>query len=73
MRAKRFGELLVPAEPRYVQAVKMGGKEVDELVLADIAADVINQMEDGAVHHGLWQYGCLCDGRVSSGQYPARC
>lgn len=46
VRAKRFGELLVPAEPRYVQAVKMGGKEVDELVLADIAADVINQMED---------------------------
>ncbi|MFB2662560.1 ATP-NAD kinase family protein [Shewanella mangrovisoli] len=46
VRAKRFGELLVPAEPRYVQAVKMGGKEVDELVLADIAADVIQQMED---------------------------
>ncbi|WP_285163012.1 ATP-NAD kinase family protein [Shewanella goraebulensis] len=46
VRAKRFGEMLVPAEPRYIQAVKMGGKEVDELVLADIAADVINQMED---------------------------
>ena len=46
VRAKRFGELLVPAEPRYVQAVKMGGKEVDELVLADIAGDVIQQMED---------------------------
>ncbi len=46
VKAKRFGEMLVPAEPRYIQAVKMGGKEVDELVLADIAADVINQMED---------------------------
>lgn len=46
VRAKRFGEMLVPAEPRYVQAVKMGGKEVDELVLADIAADVIESMED---------------------------
>ncbi|MCL1065223.1 ATP-NAD kinase family protein [Shewanella olleyana] len=46
VRAKRFGEMLVPAEPRYIQAVKMGGKEVDELVLTDIAADVINQMED---------------------------
>jgi predicted polyphosphate/ATP-dependent NAD kinase len=46
VRAKRFGEMLVPAEPRYVQAVKMGGKEVDELVLADIAADVIENMED---------------------------
>lgn len=46
VRARRFGEMTVPAEPRYVQAVKMGGKEVDELVLADIAADVIEQMDD---------------------------
>ena len=46
VRAKRFGEMLVPAEPRYIQAVKMGGKEVDELVLADIAADVIDAMEE---------------------------
>ncbi|MCE9686837.1 MULTISPECIES: ATP-NAD kinase family protein [Shewanella] len=46
VRAKRYGEMLVPAEPRYVQAVKMGGKEVDEMVLADIAADVIEQMND---------------------------
>ncbi|WP_133407516.1 ATP-NAD kinase family protein [Parashewanella tropica] len=46
VKAKRYGEMLVPAEPRYVQAVKMGGKEVDELVLADIAADVIENMED---------------------------
>ena len=46
VKAKRFGEMLVPAEPRYVQAVKMGGKESDELVLADIAADVIESMED---------------------------
>ncbi|MCF1427066.1 MAG: ATP-NAD kinase family protein [Shewanella sp.] len=46
VRARRFGEMMVPAEPRYVQAVKMGGREVDELVLADIAADVIEQMDD---------------------------
>ncbi|MDO6639102.1 MULTISPECIES: ATP-NAD kinase family protein [unclassified Shewanella] len=46
VKAKRYGEMQVPAEPRYIQAVKMGGKEVDELVLADIAADVISQMED---------------------------
>ncbi|RLV60344.1 ATP-NAD kinase [Parashewanella curva] len=46
VKAKRYGEMLVPAEPRYIQAVKMGGKEVDELVLADIAADVIENMED---------------------------
>ncbi|MCE9679546.1 ATP-NAD kinase family protein [Shewanella sp. AS1] len=46
VRAKCFGEMLVPAEPRYIQAVKMGGKEVDELVLSDIAAEVIEQMDD---------------------------
>nr|WP_275974605.1 ATP-NAD kinase family protein [Shewanella algicola] len=46
VRAKRFGEMIVPAEPRYIQAVKMGGKEVDELVLADIAADIIESMDD---------------------------
>ncbi|WP_110456104.1 ATP-NAD kinase family protein [Shewanella algidipiscicola] len=46
VKARRFGEMLVPAEPRYIQAVKMGGREVDELVLGDIAAQVIDQMED---------------------------
>ncbi len=46
VKAHRYGEMLVPAEPRFVQAVKMGGIEVDELVLADIAADVIDSMED---------------------------
>ncbi|WOT04014.1 ATP-NAD kinase family protein [Shewanella youngdeokensis] len=45
VKAKRFGEMLVPAEPRYVQAVKMGGKESDELVLADIAAEAIELMD----------------------------
>ena len=45
-RAKRYGEMLVPAEPRYIQAVKMGGIEIDELVLSDIAAEVIENMED---------------------------
>ncbi|WP_127346452.1 ATP-NAD kinase family protein [Pseudidiomarina mangrovi] len=45
VRARRYGEMLVPAELRYVQAVKMGGKESDELVLADIAAEVIESMQ----------------------------
>ncbi|NVK25558.1 MAG: ATP-NAD kinase family protein [Gammaproteobacteria bacterium] len=45
VRAKRFGELTIPSELRYVQAVKMGGKESDELVLQDIAAHVIDEME----------------------------
>ncbi|WP_065188486.1 ATP-NAD kinase family protein [Shewanella woodyi] len=46
VKARRFGEMLVPAEPRYIQSVKMGGVEVDELVLLDIAAEVLDTMED---------------------------
>lgn len=46
VKARRYGEMQVPAELRYIQAVKMGGKESDELVLADIAADVIRQMDE---------------------------
>ena len=46
VKAKRFGEMQIPSEVRYVQAVKSGGKESDELVLQDIAANVIEEMND---------------------------
>jgi len=46
VKAKRFGEMLVPDELQYIQAVKMGGKESDELVLADIAAEVEERLDD---------------------------
>ncbi|MCJ8320402.1 MAG: ATP-NAD kinase family protein [Colwellia sp.] len=46
VKAKRYGEMQIPSELRYVQAVKSGGKESDELVLQDIAAHVIEHMED---------------------------
>lgn len=45
VNARQYGEMRVPSELRYIQAVKMGGKESDELVLADIAAHVIEFME----------------------------
>jgi len=45
VKARRYGELSVPSELRFIQNVKMGGKESDELVLADIAAHVIELME----------------------------
>ncbi|WP_341501545.1 ATP-NAD kinase family protein [Gallaecimonas sp. GXIMD4217] len=47
VRARRFGEMKVPMSLRYVQAVKQGGRESDELVLADLAADIIERMDDG--------------------------
>jgi len=46
VKAKRFGEMKIPSELRYVQAVKSGGKESDELVLQDIAADIIDSMRE---------------------------
>ncbi|WP_028117495.1 ATP-NAD kinase family protein [Ferrimonas senticii] len=50
VRARYFGEMTVPESLRYMQAVKQGGRESQELVLADIAAEVIEQMEPE------WQY-----------------
>ena len=46
VKAKRFGEVQIPSELRYVQAVKSGGKESDELVLHDISEDVIDKMNE---------------------------
>lgn len=46
VKAKQFGAMRVPAELHYVQSVKNGGKESEELVLADIAAHVIEDMDD---------------------------
>lgn len=43
--ARYFGEMQVPAELNYIQAVKMGGRESDELVLNDIAAYMGELME----------------------------
>lgn len=46
VKVRYFGQMQVPAEPRYIQAVKMAGCEVEALVLADIAADIVEQMQD---------------------------
>ena len=46
VKARRFGEMRIPALLRYVQSVKMGGRESEGLVLADLAAYVVSQLED---------------------------
>ncbi|WP_246034094.1 ATP-NAD kinase family protein [Thalassotalea mangrovi] len=46
VKARRYGEMRVPSHLQYIQAVKSGGKETDELVLMDIAAHVIEQMDE---------------------------
>lgn len=43
--AKYYGEMRVPRELEYIQAVKMGGKEHEELVLDDIAAYISEMIE----------------------------
>ena len=44
--SKHFGEMRVPSELAYIQAVKMGGKESDELVLDDISDYVLEIMDE---------------------------
>ncbi|HAT6344698.1 TPA: ATP-NAD kinase family protein [Aeromonas hydrophila] len=50
VRARHYGQLQVPGDLRYVQAVKQGGRESEELVLADIAAGVVEQMEPDTLY-----------------------
>lgn len=45
VRAKRYGEMQIPTALRYVQSVKSAGKESEELVLDDLAAYFVSQME----------------------------
>lgn len=58
VRAKKYGEMQVPAEHRYVQSTKSGGKEVEALVVQDIADYVVEQMEDDI--HYLIGSGTTC-------------
>ncbi|USD36666.1 ATP-NAD kinase family protein [Ferrimonas sp. SCSIO 43195] len=47
VQARHYGEMRIPEALQFVQAVKMGGVEVDELVLDDICADLQERMEEG--------------------------
>jgi predicted polyphosphate/ATP-dependent NAD kinase len=47
--ARWYGEMRVPAEGRYLQQVKCNGREVEALVLQEIAADVTERMDDPAL------------------------
>jgi predicted polyphosphate/ATP-dependent NAD kinase len=44
--SRYYGEMRVPNELEYIQAVKMGGKENEALVLTDIADHVIELMDE---------------------------
>jgi predicted polyphosphate/ATP-dependent NAD kinase len=48
--SRYYGELLVPAEGRFLQRTKVSGQEVEELVVADMAAEVVRQIEDDVLY-----------------------
>ena len=50
VQAKLYGEMRVPQAGQFVQSVKQGGIEVEELVLQDIAADIVQDMEDDVLY-----------------------
>ena len=50
VKAKYYGELMVPNEGRYLQHVKCGGRPVEALVLQDIAEEIIGKMDDDCLY-----------------------
>jgi len=46
VKARHYGELQVPAEARYLQQVKCGGREVEDLVITEVAAWVADTLEE---------------------------
>lgn len=50
VKSKFYGELLVPEEDHFVQQVKSGGQAVESLVLEDIAATLIEEMDPDCLY-----------------------
>ena len=50
VKSRFYGEMLVPAQGRYLQHTKIGGIENSELVATDIAAWVVPSMEEGRIY-----------------------
>lgn len=50
VRSRFYGEMRVPAEARYVQHVKEGGRESEALVQRDIAQWLVSQLQPGTLY-----------------------
>ncbi len=50
VNSRYFGEMQVPRDGHFVQQVKSGGAEVEELVLDDIGAELIERLEPDALY-----------------------
>lgn len=50
LRARHYGEMRVPALANHIQQVKCSGREVEALVVAEIAAGFVENMRDDCVY-----------------------
>jgi predicted polyphosphate/ATP-dependent NAD kinase len=50
VRSRFYGEMLVPGEGRFLQHTKVGGRESQELVAAEIAEWLVEHMEEGRTY-----------------------
>jgi len=50
LSSRYYGELLVPAAGEFLQRTKVGGREVEELAIADIAAEVVENLVPGTLY-----------------------
>lgn len=50
VRSRYYGDMQVPGEGRYLQHTKIGGRESQELVAAEIGAWLVEQMEAGVTY-----------------------
>ena len=50
VKARRYGTLNVPAENEYMQGTKEGGVSNQEIILQDIAAYIVETMEDDVLY-----------------------
>ena len=50
IKTKFYGELLVPEDEKYLQAVKSGGHQAEPLAIQDIAVDVVENLEEDTLY-----------------------
>ncbi len=50
VRSRHYGELMVPRLGGFLQQVKQGGREVEELVIADIADELMENYDEGCLY-----------------------
>lgn len=50
VKTRYYGELPVPDDLRYMQQTKVGGREVEELVVQEIAADFIENLDSETLY-----------------------